>query len=325
MPRKFTFQNILLQSGAALPKVTLVYETHGTLNAAGDNCILLPTYYTGTHRSYARLIGPGRALDPTRYFIVIPNMLGNGVSASPSNTPPPFNGPRFPNITITDNIRLQHTLLTEVLNIRQIALIYGWSMGAMQALAWAARHPNMVQRMLASCGTAQCWPLNHVFLQGVRAALLADANFNGGSYTNPPAAGLRAFGRNYAGWAYSAAFYRNALYRNLGHDSLQAFLSFWEKDHLAWDANDLLAMLWTWQNADLAPEALQNITARTIIMPSTTDMYFTLEEAKIETVQIPNAELRPIISDYGHCAGAPGLLPAETLFLEQAIQDLLTR
>ena len=106
---------------------------------------------------------------------------------------------------------------------------------------------------------------------------------------------------------------------------MNEFLNFWEEDHLAWDANDLLAMLQTWQNADLAPETLQNITARTIVMPCTTDMYFTLEEAKIEAAQIPNAELRPMISDYGHCAGVPGLLPVETLFLEQAIGDLLAR
>jgi homoserine O-acetyltransferase len=323
--RKFTFQNVQLQCGITLPEVALVYETHGSLNSTGDNCILLPTYYTGTHRSYARLIGTGKALDPAKYFIVIPNMLGNGVSTSPSNTKPPFNGAGFPGVTITDNVQLQHRLLTEVLNIHEIALIYGWSMGAMQAFTWAAYHPDMVQRVLASCGTARCWPQNHVFLQGVHAALLADANFNGGNYTNPPEAGLRAFGRNYAGWAYSAAFYRDALYRNLGHDSLEAFLNFWEEDHLAWDANDLLAMLWTWRNAKLGPEALQHITAKTIVMPCDKDMYFTLEEAKIEAAQIPNAELRPMISDYGHCAGAPGLLPAETIFLEQAIGDLLTR
>jgi homoserine O-acetyltransferase len=317
------FKNILLQSGIELPEVTLVYETHGTLNDAGDNCILLPTYYTGTNRSYARVIGGGHALNPDKYFIVIPNMLGNGVSASPSNMPAPYHGANFPNVTIGDNVLLQHRLLSQVLKVRQIALIYGWSMGAMQAYAWAAHHPEMVRRVLAVCGSARCWPLNHVFLQGVRAALLADAKFNGGTYNAPPEAGLRAFGRAYAGWAYSAAFYRDALYRNLQYDSLEAFLRFWEADHLAWDANDLLAMLWTWQNADLAAGALRNITAKTIIMPCDQDMYFTLEEARIEAAIIPDAELRPIYSDYGHCAGAPGLLPAETAVIEQAMRELL--
>lgn len=319
------FENVLLQSGVSLPEVTIVYKTYGKLNDAGDNCILLPTYYTGTHESYARLIGKGGALNPAKYFIVIPNMLGNGVSSSPSNTAAPFHGAKFPGISVGDNVALQHRLLTEILKVKQIALIYGWSMGAMQAFAWAATYPDMVQRILPVCGSAKCWPLNHVFLEGVRTALTADASFKAGNYTAPPEAGLRAFGRCYAGWAYSAAFYRDALYQNLGYASLQAFLTFWEDDHVAWDANDLLAMLWTWQNASLSAQELQNIRAKTIVVPCDQDMYFTLDEARMETAEIPNAELRPLYSAYGHCAGAPGLLPAETVFLEQTIRELLAR
>jgi homoserine O-acetyltransferase len=282
----------------------LVYATYGALNATGDNCILLPTYYAGTHESYARMIGPGRALDPAQNFIVIPNMLGNGISSSPSNTPD------FVNKTIAANVRLQYKLLAS-LRVRRIALVYGWSMGAMQSYAWAAMYPEMVMSLLAVCGSAKCWPLNMVFLEGIAAALK-----NAGTAD----AGKRAFGRAYAGWAYSAAFYRHALYRDLGFPTLEDFLNFWEDDHAAWDADDLLAMLWTWQNADAD---LSRITARAIVMPADTDMYFTLEEARIEAAAIRDAELRVLYSAYGHCAGAPGRFPAETIMVEQAIRDLL--
>jgi homoserine O-acetyltransferase len=220
--QQISFENVTLQSGVRLPNATIVYKTYGKLNDAGDNCILLPTYYTGTHDSYARLVARSRALDPTKYFIVIPNMLGNGLSCSPSNMAPPFHAAKFPKISIGDNVRLQHRLLAETLKVKQIALIYGWSMGAMQAFTWAATYPHMVQRLLPVCGSARCWPLNHVFLEGVHAALTADPNFMAGNYTSPPEAGLRAFGRSYAGWAYSAAFYRDALYRNLGYMTLAA-------------------------------------------------------------------------------------------------------
>jgi homoserine O-acetyltransferase/O-succinyltransferase len=325
LPKTICFENVTLQSGVTLPSVTIVYKTYGELNDAGDNCILLPTYYTGTHDSYARLIGRDRALDPAKYFVVIPNLLGNGLSSSPSNTAVPFRASKFPNISVADNVRLQYRLLTETLNVQQIALVYGWSMGAMQAFSWAAVYPELVQRLLPVCGSARCWPLNYVFLEGVRSALMADPNFMAGNYASPPEAGLRAFGRSYAGWAYSAAFYREALYRNLGYTSLEAFLTFWEDDHLTWDANDLLAMLWTWQNANLSSGELKNITAKTIVMPCDQDMYFTLDEARFETAEIPNAELRTLYSAYGHCAGAPGLFPAETAFLEQTIRELLAR
>jgi homoserine O-acetyltransferase len=293
-------------AGYCADGVNLVYATYGALNQAGDNCVLLPTYYTGTHESYARIIGPGRALDPEKKFIVIPNMLGNGVSSSPSNLP------GFRPASIEDNIRLQHGLLAS-LGVQKIALVYGWSMGAMQGFAWAAMYPEMVERLLAVCGTARCWPLNAVFLEGVAAAL---------NNAKTQEAGKRAFGRAYAGWAYSAAFYREELYKGMGYATLEAFLKFWEDDHAAWHADDLLAMLHTWRHADLGPDMLSRITARTIVMPADTDKYFTPEEARIEASHIPNAELRLLTSPYGHCAGAPGRFPAETAFVEQAMRDL---
>jgi homoserine O-acetyltransferase len=281
----------------------LVYASYGELNKAGDNCVLIPTYYTGTHESYARMIGAGRALDPDRYFIVIPNMFGNGVSSSPSNHA------GHSDVTIAGNVACQHALLT-ALGVRQIALVYGWSMGAMQGYEWAASYPRMVNSLLAVCGSAKCWPLNFVFLEGVKAAMGDDGD-------------RAAFGRAYAGWAYSAQFYRDELYKPLGFASLEAFLQFWEDDHLAYDHRDLLAMLWTWQNADLGAPALGGIAARTIIMPADTDMYFTEAEARLEAAAIANAQLRVLRSPYGHCAGAPGRFPAESAQVEQAIRELL--
>jgi homoserine O-acetyltransferase len=184
----------------------------------------------------------------------------------------------------------------------------------MQGFAWGSMYPDMVERLLAVCGMARCWPLNAVFLEGVAAALTSAA---------PPEAGKRAFGRAYAGWAYSAAFYRDELYKGMGYATLEDFLKFWEDDHASWHADDLLAMLHTWRHADLGPDALSRITARTIIMPADTDMYFTPAEAQIEASSIPNAEFRLLVSPYGHCAGAPGRFPAESAFVDQAIKDLL--
>jgi homoserine O-acetyltransferase len=289
----------IFQSGS----LNLVYATHGVLNEAGDNCILIPTYYTGTHASYAPMIGPGRALDPGKFFIIIPNMLGNGVSSSPSNQPD------FANATVAENVTLQHSLLS-FLGVRNIALIYGWSMGAMQGYSWAAQYPDMVKALLAVCGSAKCWPLNYVFLEGIKAAMGSDGD-------------RAAFGRAYAGWAYSAQFYRDEMYKTLGFETLESFLKFWEDDHLTFDHRDLLAMLWTWQNADLSTAALARISARTIIMPAETDIYFTEAEARIEAAAIPNATIRILHSPFGHCAGAPGRFAAETALIERAMRDLL--
>jgi homoserine O-acetyltransferase len=279
----------------------VVYEIYGTLNEAGDNCVLLPSYFGGTDKSYLPMIGPGRALDPARWYIVAVNMLGNGVSASPSNTP------GFANATIAANVRAQAEVLT-YLGVRRIALIYGWSMGAMQGLAWAAMYPERVAALLAACGTAHCWPLNRTFLESLIAALPA---------------GKAAFGRVYAPWAYSARFFREELWRGMGFARREDFIKFWEEDSESFDEGDLRAMLWTWLHAGLTDEQLRGITARVIAMPCDTDAYFTVAEARIEAMLIPRAELRVLESPYGHCAGAPGRFAAETAVVEAAIRELL--
>uniref|UniRef100_UPI000F5F4F26 alpha/beta fold hydrolase n=2 Tax=Pseudomonadota TaxID=1224 RepID=UPI000F5F4F26 len=130
--------NLTLQRGATLRDCKLAYKTFGQLNAAKDNVIVYPTWYSGQHYDNEWLIGPGMALDPAKYFIIIPNMLGNGLSSSPSNTPEPYNGPRFPQVTAYDNVRAQHRLVTEKFGIKHIRLVVGWSMGALQTFHWGA-------------------------------------------------------------------------------------------------------------------------------------------------------------------------------------------
>jgi len=330
----FRLGDVTLQSGATLGNAFLAYRTYGCLNEAGDNCILFPTHYTGTHRSNEQLIGPGRALDPTRYFIVVPNLFGNGLSSSPSNMPPPFGKNGFPRVTVFDNVMCQHRLVVEQLGVRCIALVTGWSLAAIQAYHWAALFPDLVERLLPFCGAARCAPHNFAFLEGVKAALCADSRYRDGAYEEKPEAGLRAFGRVYAGWAYSQAFFRDGLYRRLGYASIAEFLLAWEEEHLAWDANDLLLKLWTWQHADPSANplyrgdlerAMRSIRAKAIIMPCDQDLYFTLEDNRAEAALLADAELRPFRSRFGHCAGAPGRFAEETAFLEAALRDLLAR
>jgi homoserine O-acetyltransferase len=333
MPAKpvlFPLGDLMLQSGQVLKDAQLGYVTCGTLSPAGDNAILYPTHYSGTHRDNLAMVGPGRALDPTRYFIVIANLLGNGESSSPSNHATQ-GGAGFPHISLLDNVSAQWRLL-EHLGIERLALAFGWSMGAQQAYHHAALFPERVARLLAVCGSARTSQHNWVFLEGVKAALEADASFDGGRYTAPPLRGLAAFGRVYAGWAYSQTFFRERLYEQLGHASPQALLSAWARDHQAYDANDLLCVLSSWQRADISdnplyggdlPRALAAIEARAIIMPCSTDLYFPQEDSRLEVQLMPNAELRVLDSKFGHVAGGPDRVPDGTAWVETALRELL--
>ena len=330
--KTFELGDIELQSGGVLPDAKLTYQTYGELNAARDNVVVLPTFYTGTHKRNEGFFGSGRTLDPARYFIVSVDMFGNGYSSSPSNTAAPFDGPRFPNITLYDNITYQHRLLTEEIGVETIALVAGWSMAGCQSYQWAAQYPDMVRAIVPFCASAKTSPHNIVFLEGVKAALQADVSWNSGDYDKPPERGLRAFGRVYAGWAYSQTFFREGLYRELGFETFEDLLTAWEEDHLNWDANDLLAKLWSWQNSDISANtlyggdfeaALSAIKAKAILISCTSDLYFQPEDNSIEVRHMPNAELRYYDSPWGHCVANPGNDAGFERFLDDCIDTVL--
>ena len=244
----FKLGDLKLLSGEVIKSAQLAYKTYGTLNANCDNVILLPTFYTGTHVRNEGFFGPGRAIDPSKYFIVSVNMFGNGLSSSPSNTTSPQDGPSFPLVSLWDNVVCQHKLLTEHLGVKRLALVTGWSMAGCQAYQWATQFPDMVNAILPFCSSAKTSPHNFVFLEGVKAALCADQTWNNGNYTSPPIRGLKAFARVYAGWAFSQTFYREGLYKKLGFKTVEELFVDWENDHVEnWDANNLLAKLETWQ------------------------------------------------------------------------------
>lgn len=331
----FEIENFRLQRGITLPKAKVAYKTYGRLAEDKSNVILYPTSYGAQHFDTEWLIGKGRVLDDTDWFIVIPNMFGNGLSSSPSNLETPFGTQRSPDFTHWDNVEAQRRLLQEVFGVERLAMIYGWSMGGQQALHWGMRFPDQVARICAICTSARTSIHNKVFLEGVRAALTADPCWQGDHFNDHPVRGLRAMGRVYAGWAMSQAFYREKLYEQAGFSSVEDFLiRFWEANFLRRNAHDLLASINTWIASDISdneihggdlPRALGAITARSIIMPSVTDLYFTASDSAAETAMMPNAEFRPIESIWGHRAGNPNSNPADEAVLREAVADLFAQ
>ncbi|MDP6103231.1 MAG: alpha/beta fold hydrolase [Gammaproteobacteria bacterium] len=330
---KFELGNVPLLSGEELNSAFLTYKTYGKLNNKKNNVVVLPTFYTGSHQRNEGFFGEGRAIDPDKHFIVSINMFGNGFSSSPSNTKNLQDGPRFPNVSLWDNIACQYKLLTESLGVNRIALVAGWSMAGCQAYQWAAQYPDFVDAILPFCASAKTSPHNFVFLEGVKAALCADQNWNNGEYISPPIDGLKAFARVYAGWAFSQTFYRESLFKKIGYETIEDLLVDWENDHIEnWDANNLLTKLATWQSSDISVGplyngnfilALKSIKAKTILMPCTQDLYFPPKDNFIEARYIMNAEIRPFDSPLGHCVANPGNDLNFELSLDRAIVDLI--
>lgn len=328
----FDLGDVTLQSGVTLPNAFLAYKTYGRLNEQKDNVIVYPTAFGDQHVQNEWLIGNGMALDPQKYFIIVPNLLGNGLSSSPSNTAPPFDRAHFPKITIFDNVKFQHRLITEKFGIQKIALVVGWSMGGIQSFQWGASYPDMVERIAPFAGIAKTWPQTYVVLEGMKAPLMAAVRFDSNHLNRLTFSDMRAVGRVYAGWGLSQAFYREELYRELGFDSLEDFVvGVWEDTFMKIDPHNALAMLWTGQFSDISAnpayngdfdKALRSIKAHACIMPGSTDLFCTADDNEYEAKLMPNAVCNPIPSIWGHLAGR-GINSADNQFIDDNLKRLL--
>ena len=330
--RQFVITNFRTESGVTLPEARVVYGTYGHLNTAHDNVVLLPSHYMANHHGYEWLIGPGLALDTTKLFLVATELFGNGASSSPSNTAEPFHGPRFPVTTIRDNVEAVHRLLVEDLGVSHLRAVIGFSMGAQQAFQWAVSYPTYMDRIVATSGTAKTYGHGVMRLEGQIAAITADPTFSGGDYTVPPKAGLEAFGMVWGAWLYSQEWWRRELWRagSAPGTTLQQFTESWRGRFRA-DANNYILQARTWElhNVGTTPgfggdveKALRSITVPVLYMPSETDLYFPIGDARYEAQFIPKVQLSPIPSLWGHPAGA-GASPADKQFLNEKIAKFL--
>jgi homoserine O-acetyltransferase/O-succinyltransferase len=325
---EFVITDFHTESGVTLPKARLVYGTYGTLNAQKNNAVLLPSHYMANYHGYEWLIGTGKALDPAELFLISTELFGNGSSSSPSNTPEPLHGPRFPVTSIRDNVEAVHRLLTEEFKITHLRAVIGFSMGAQQAFQWAVSYPEFADRIVATSGTAKTYPHGIVRLEGQIAALTADPAFQAGDYTAPPATGLAAFGMVWAGWLYSQQWWRQELWRaNSPPGTTFEQVSNRFRTRFSADANDYILQARTWERHDVGTtpgfggdteRALRSIKAPLLYMPSETDLYFPIADARYEAAFIPKVLLMPIPSLWGHTAGAASN-PADAKFLNENI------
>lgn len=302
-----------LEEGSTIPDCQLAVATYGSLNADKSNAILIPTWYSGTSKIIEQVyIEEGRALDPSKYFIIIVNQIGNGLSTSPSNSSGTLAGPGFPKVRITDDVRAQHRLLTKHFGINSLALVVGGSMGAQQTYEWAVRYPDFVKRAAAIAGTARNSEHDFLYTETLVEAITSDPNYQDGNYGScqEVADGLKRHAKIWTIMGWSTEFFRKNRHMILGFDSMQAFVEKFMIGYFAdMDPNNLLTMAWKWQRGDVSRSthgdltaALGRIKAKTYVMPISHDMFFTCKDCLAEQALIPNSEFRPLESIDGHLA-----------------------
>ena len=310
----------------------LAYWTFGDVS---NPAVLLPTCYGGTLETTSPYLYSSEAqsdpiLPPSKYFIIVVGLLAGGESSSPSNTPAPWNGPNFPHTTYEDNIRLQYALC-ESLGVKKLFAYIGFSMGGQQAYHISTLYPDFVENMVCLAGSAKTSWHNWCFLEGPKQALINAVDFHDGHYKEQAHKGLKAFARVYSTWALSQEWFRQKSWEQLGFKSLQEFLdAYWSGSG---DANDRLALLWTWQQGDIGlyyPEdngdlakTLGRIKARCLIMPSRTDQYFPPEDNEVEVSRLKHGEFKPIETVWGHMAGGSGAIKEDKEFIVREVKRFL--
>ncbi len=324
-----------LEEGATLRGCQLAYQTLGELNAAKDNAVLIPTWYSGNH-SVMRdtYVGPGRTLDPERYHIVLVNQLGSGLGTSPHSLAGPYGQARFPRVRIGDDVVAQERLLREHLGVEELALVFGGSMGAQQTYEWAVRFPDRVKRAAPLAGTARMYQHCVNWAQTLVETLQGDPGWAGGWYerSEDVRAGLSRHAGLFALYVLSNRFWTEEHWRALGFSSPQDFrIGFLEGYFGPMDANDLLCQAWKWQHGDVSRHtdgdlaaALGRITAKTFVMPISSDLFFPPTDCAAEQELVEGSELRVIEDVHGH-ASLFGLSPSYAEQVDAALRDLLAQ
>jgi homoserine O-acetyltransferase/O-succinyltransferase len=182
--------DLKLEGGETIGEFSISYVTHGTLNAKKSNAILMVTAISGNHHRLDFLIGPGKALDTDKYFIVCTDAIGNGLTTSPSNstTQPHMKFPRF---LIRDMVASQYKLMTEHLGIQHVVTVIGPSMGGMQALQWGVSYPDFMDSLVALVPLAHTPAWTVTVLEATRKAIMLDPAWKGGDYAELPEQGIR--------------------------------------------------------------------------------------------------------------------------------------
>lgn len=350
----FTTKNFTTVSGVTLSQVDVGWESYGTLNKAKDNVVLITHYFSGTSHAAGKykaddalagywdaLIGPGKAIDTNKYFVISSDTLVNAnwhdpnvITTGPASTNPATGKPYgldFPVVTITDFVEVQKRLL-DSLGINKLHAVIGASMGSFQALEWAVRYPEQVERLVHVIGAAtmDAWTVSA--LEKWAMPIRLDKNWQQGNYYNKerPLAGLTATLLNITQDAMHPLIY-NASFPNfevLDDGALQDIRTLPKVNQVLearalakaklQDANHVLylvraSQLFTAGRSANLTDALKKVQAKTLLLPATNDLLLRPENVrKMHSIMDElgkEVTISEIAGGWGHLDGLFSIAP----------------
>jgi homoserine O-acetyltransferase len=306
---------LVLESGEQLAPVHVAYETYGTLNAEGTNAILICHALTANAHAAGKnsaidktsgwwdpLIGPGRAFDSDRYFVVCPNIFGSCYGTTGPASLNPTTGELyrldFPQFTVRDIVKVQKQLL-DYLGVHRLVTISGSSLGGMQVLEWPLMFPEFCKSIIpistATRQTALCIALN----TAARAAITNDVDWHHGEYQHQPAKGL-AVARMIGMISYRSGAEFEQRFGNDSHQ-IESYLRYQgEKFVSRFDANSYLYLTRAMDSHDITRGRSTQINCAVCCIGFSSDARYPISDQQELVNQIPNAELHILDSIHGH-------------------------
>jgi len=317
--------DLALESGETILDYRQSYATHGALDRDKRNAILVCASLTGNHHRLDFLIGPGKALDPARWYVIATDAIGNGLSTSPSTSErqPRM---RFPRFSIRDMVGAQHRLLVEHLGVRELHAVVGASMGGMQALQWGVSHPDFMDALVAMVPLAKTPAWTVAVLEASRKAIMEDPAWKDGNYDAPPEKGVRLWRDILSLLSARTPDMYAAQFKN-GMDVLPWMEAQETAQMKLFDANDWIYQTWAYERHDVGAtpgfggdtaKALASIKAKTLILTGTKDLLNPEFEPTEAGKNIPGVKMMTISPGTvtGHAA-AGGAIPADVEFLNR--------
>jgi homoserine O-acetyltransferase len=323
--------DLKLESGETIRDFSISYVTHGKLNEKKSNAILMVTALGGNHHRIDFMIGPGKALDPDKYFIICTDAIGNGLTTSPSNSKAQGRM-SFPKFTMRDMVESQYRLLKEKFGIDHVIAVIGPSMGGMQALQWGVSHPDTMDALVAMVPLAKTPAWSVAVVEATRKAIMNDPAWKDGNYDAPPEKGIRLWRDILNLLSARTPDMYAAQFKN-GMDALPWMEAQETAAMKAMDANDYIYQTWAYERHDVGTtlgfggdtaKALASIKAKTLILTGTKDLLNPEFEPIEAGKNIKNVKMLTISPGTvtGH-ASAGGFFPADVEFLNRETSAFL--
>ncbi len=304
------------ESGVVVKDFKVSYVTHGKLSRNKDNVILALQHFIGDHHDVDFLIGPGKALDPEKYFIVAPDFVGNARLRQDLTTGPTNSGLKmdFPRYTMRDSVNVEYRLVKEYLGIDQVLAAIGASIGAMKAYQLGVSYPSFVKGIIPIAGSPATSPMVRTMLRNWMDIVQLDAGWYGGSYEENPTTGLVTALMNFVPWLYTPQWFAANLKTTEQHRAWERFWRGIWTVHARQDARDIYYQLHAWAEFNVgdgpglkgdARAALRSIKAQALLIGSKDDLLVTREEILFAKSAIPRARHVELDTPLGHliCCG----------------------